>query len=127
MSDKREPMDATTRERLVGQPKTNRERNAYALDVLIEEVLALFPETTYEVSGRDGRNTALHVQFYAEDEDLWTLLGLLDNDPRIEEVLFEESDRLVLVALRPNLRTQDSRDPFGLDDAYLTLTEEDGL
>lgn len=122
-----EPMDPSVPEVSQARPVRNRGRNAYALDTLIEEVLALFPETTHEVSGRNQFNTHLHVSFHTEEfERLDELLALVEGDHRVEEVLMEAEDRTILVALRPNMRTQDSRDSFGLAEAWDVLAEKYG-
>lgn len=122
MTDKTEPMDPSVHERVTGIAHHPRERNAYALDTLITEVMDLFPETTYEVSGRDLRGVALHVQFFIEHEGLAALLTLLDSDPRVEEVVRDDEE--VLVALRSSARTQDSRDSFGLTEAWEVIAED---
>lgn len=110
----------------------NEPRSVYALDTLVEEVKALFPETTYEVSNFDGRNAAHDVQFQitseADNAALPELLGLAipASDPRVEEILLDAEDGLLLVSFYKNARVQDSREPFGLNDAWAILGEEDG-
>lgn len=123
-----QPMDPEAVESSVPVgPVANRQRNAYALDTLIEEVLSVFPETTYEVSGYNAFNTALHVVFHTEEfERLDELISMVADDHRIEEVLYESEDRTILVALRPNLRTQDLRTPFHLPAAWTILSEKYG-
>lgn len=122
------PMDDSVIERPQGEAKTNRSRNAHGLAVLIKEVLDLFPETPYETSGMDGRNTALDVSFDftgldSQDRvDAISLLLVLTDD-RIRAV--DAEDGLVLVQFHSNPRIQDSREPFGLDDAWIVLTEGD--
>lgn len=122
-----QPMDASIRENKTGTAATNRQRNCYAMKTLIAEVLALFPETSYEVSNYDGRNVAHDVQFDItsipdEDQDLFTLLmGMLgdtayNQDSRITEVIIDPEG--ALVSFRANARTQDLREPFGLADAW---------
>lgn len=120
------PMDDSIRELAVGGAATNNKRNAYALVQLVSEVRDLFPETLYEFSNYDGRNTALDVTFDAYDEpDLQRLLALVKADPRVDDVLI--ADGQVLVMIRPGLRTQDSRDSFRLAEAWEILaTDEEG-
>jgi hypothetical protein len=115
------PMDPAAKE---GTPTLQaRERNCYALNQLVKEVTALFPETSYEVSNRDGRGVAHDVQFQKVD-GLDTLLELLgdpayNEDPRITEVIVDEE--YVLVSFRANPRVQDDRSPFGLAEANAIL------
>ena len=103
------------------------QRFCYAGHTLVAEVLGLFPETPYQVSGRDGRGVALAVQFdlSALEKDradqLAALLFLAVDDHRIEEVLYE--DALLLTAFKSNARTQDDRSPFGLNGALAILDE----
>lgn len=122
-----EPMDSSVPEVTGAPPVANRQRNAYALDVLIGEVLEVFPETTFEVSGVNRFNTALHVAFHPEEfERLDELLALVEDDPRVEEVLAEPEDHTILVCLHANLRLQDSRELFGLSEAWVILAEKYG-
>lgn len=127
MSKERKEMDPSAREVSVPEVHVNNQRLAYALETLIAEVMELFPETLHEVSNYNGRNVALDVRFHSEDDfdDLSTLLRLVADDARVAEVLVDEDDSYVLVALRPNPRTQDLRDPFNLGDALLVLAENE--
>lgn len=126
--DKTGPMDDSVKEATVGTAATNAPRQCWALKTLVSEVQILFPETPYEVSNIDGRNTALDVQFdlttldSQERADLIVLLLSLDEDPRVAEVMGE--DGLVLISFKSNALTQDDRTPFGLADAYQILIEE---
>lgn len=119
------PMDSAVREALVGTPATNNARKCYAMETLISEVAELFPETTYEIAGIDGRNTALEVVFdisMLDTEDRERLLGVLMltvHDPRVEEVLHDSDS--VVVAFLSNPRLQDLRDTFDLSGAYGVL------
>ena len=96
-----------------------------AMETLIGEVAELFPETTYEIAGIDGRNTALEVVFdisMLDTEDRERLLGVLMltvHDPRVEEVLHDSDS--VVVAFLSNPRLQDLRDTFDLSGAYGVL------
>lgn len=122
-----EPMDASMPEVQTPEVRTNTQRNSYALDALIEEVRNLFPETAFEVSNYDWRNAALDVQFTTDEEDLPRLLSLVDTDERVAEVLDDGAGTL-LVSLHPNPRVQDSRETFGLAEAYKALSgTEDAL
>lgn len=125
-----EPMDDSVREHAVGTAPTNQRRVCWAIKTLVDEVHALFPETTVEYGDYDGRNTALSVAFDltplpAEDAqiDLSNLLDILGTDERVSRVV--RSDVEVGVSMRSNPRTQDSREPFGLADAYLILSGDD--
>lgn len=134
MKDKTAPMDDGAPESKTATPTTNSPRTCWAVKTLVAEFQNLFPETTVEYSNHDGRNTALSVTFdltaIPEDErtDAALLMELL-NDPaynedrRIEYVLIE--DEQALVTMRSNPRTQDSREPFGLSEAYEVLAGED--
>lgn len=105
---------------------TNRERNVYALDTLVKEVVALFSETTYEVSNRTRFNAALDVQFDThESSGLSVLLSLVEDDERVAEVVVDVDD--VLVRFRGNPRLQDSREPFGLAEAWSVMNESAGV
>lgn len=134
MNDKNTPMDDGAPESKTATPSTNSPRNCWALKTLVTEFRELFPETATEYSDRDGRNTALSVTFDLTgipegDRQSAALLLELLNDPahnedkRIEYVLVE--DEQALVKMRANPRTQDSREPFGLTDAYEVLAGED--
>lgn len=124
----RQPMDASAPTAPAGTvPIANRQRNAYALDTLIAEVLEVFPETTHEVSGYNALNTALHVAFHPEEfERLDEVLSLIEDDVRVEEVLAEREDHTILVALHPNLRLQDLREPFNIKAAWTELADKYG-
>jgi hypothetical protein len=109
---------------------TNNPRNAYALDQLIEEVEALFPDVHYELGHRSARHVAHSVRFDLTDNtmDLRQLLVLMgdpayNEDVRIEEVVADAES--VLVIFRPNATTMDDRTPFGIGVAYGVLTETD--
>lgn len=134
--DKKEgtPMDAGAPEAAHGTPSTNSPRACYAIKTLVDEFRNLFPETATEYSNRDGRNTALSVTFdltsLSEDArtDATILMNLLDDpayneDKRIDYVLIE--DEHVLVTMRSDSRTQDSRASFGLAEAMLVLSGEE--
>jgi hypothetical protein len=122
------PMDPTTKEARVGTPAANNERACYAAKTLVAEVNELFPETPFEYSNHDGRNTALDVTFDLNGMDndaaldLHHVLGLIDSDARVAGVIVE--DEAVLVSFRSSPRTQDLRDPFGLADALMVLSGE---
>jgi hypothetical protein len=122
-----QPMDPGAPEVRTPTASTNRRRDCWAIKTLVAEFLALFPETPYETDGYDGRNTALHAQFdlsvldQPERDTATALLELVETDERVAEVLAE--DDYVMVLMHSNPRTQDSRNSFGLGDAYLVLTE----
>lgn len=121
------PMDAGAPE--VSNPVISplRKRNAYALDTLIKEVAALYPEATATVSQYDGRNTALAVTFdVTESEGLADLMELVSVDRRVLKVVTETLDEITqtLVVLHSAPRIQDLRDSFNLESAFLVLAEE---
>lgn len=124
-----EPMDPSASEARVGTAAINNSRVCYAAKTLTKELSALFPETPVQYSNYDGRNTALDVEFdltvldEPERSDLRNLLDLLDADNRVEEVITDEDS--VLVSFFSNARTQDSRDSFGLAEAWQELTDPD--
>lgn len=127
---KTEPMDAKIKEVQNPTPATNNQRVCWALKTLVAEFLELFPETPVEYSNYDGRNTALDATFDmtvmsgTDDELMATaLLRLLVSDERVATVLAEDS--AMLVGVRPGPRTQDSREPFNLNDAFMVLIEAD--
>lgn len=121
------PMDASITENRVGTVHVNTKRNAYALVQLVDEVRHLFPETPYEFSNYNGRNTAMSVTFdlTAMDNDeaitFCQLLGLVKADQRVLDVITDDGQ--VLVDLFPSPRYQDRRESFSLADAYEILTE----
>jgi len=130
-TDKMQPMDATIRERQNGIVATNSKRVCWAIKTLVAEMADLFPETPVEYSNHDGRNTALDVTFdlsVLDDEDRSTLIALFtlfdfNADPRIEAIIAE--GQRVLVSMKANPRTQDSRESFGLAEAWGVLTDGD--
>lgn len=127
---KNEPMDAGHPERKEGAPSVNRQRVCGAIKQLVTEVHALFPETPVDYTDYDGRNAALAAifdasVFDAEDQSLLAdLFEAVKTDVRIESVDMAEDQVFVLV--RASLRTQDSRDSFGLVRAHEVLTEDEG-
>lgn len=132
--DKGQPMDPTYRESAVGTMHVNRPRIAWALKQLVAEVEALFPETAVTYGNEDKRNTSLSATFVCTDPTLADLLGLLDDpayneDRRIESVTAQQAEgepEEVTVTLLASARTQDSRTPYGLADAYEVLVGHDG-
>ena len=127
---KTEPMDPTARENAVGAPRQNNRRICGAIKTLVAEVLDMFPETPVEYSNYDGHNAALDVTFdlsVMDAGDVYDFTGLMtlfdfDADRRVDQVI-REDDRL-LVSMRPNARTKDLREPFGLAEAMAVLTED---
>ena len=124
--DKTTPMDPSARERAIGTQAQNHPRPCWAMKTLIAEVMDLFPETTYEESGYDGRNTALDVVFDVHEcPDLARLLECVRTDDRVVDVDYDQHGQMVLVAFRAQPRMQDSREPFGLADAWSILIDEE--
>lgn len=131
MDKKNQPMDDSTVERKTGTPTTNHQRVCGAIKQLVKEVTDLFPETIVEYSNYDGRNTALDVtldfsKVGEEAADLLLLFSLdFDAEPRVDYVLVGDESKTVMVSMISSLRTQDSRDEFGVVDAYEVLTGDD--
>lgn len=122
-------MDPSIPEVAVAAPMHVQRRACWAVETLAEEVTALFPETAVEHSAYNGRNTALGVTFdctMLDDED-WTVarkvIGLIPVDARVQEIVVDGDQRALYVEMFANARTQDSREPFGLADAYALLIE----
>lgn len=112
-----------------GVSTSNQQRLCWSLETLASEVEALFPETVLTPSNYTGRNVALDGQFASEKADhdvLRSLLHLVRDDERVAGVLVDDSDRVILVSFHKNTVTQDSRDPFGLSEAYDVITEMEG-
>lgn len=126
--DAPQPMDPSVREAVSPEPSTNRSRPCWALQTLVTEFHKLFPETPVTFSGYDGRNTALDGCFdlttlHGSDRAMAVaLLQILTSDPRVSEVLGDEDQAIVSFHSSP--RTQDLRDPFGLEDAFDILADE---
>jgi len=123
-------MDDGIRERNVGEARPNAPRQCWAIKTLVAETAVLFPETPVEYSDYDGRNTALSVTFDLTslpggDSVLFNnLMAILDTDERVKEVIASDYDQ-AYVLMHSNPRTQDSRDPFGLDDALSILSDDE--
>lgn len=122
-----EPMDPAIREVPEPQPVQTRKRNAYALETLRDEVVHLFPETqdAFDISGIDGRGVAHDITFDLtvipeEDRDGFaSLIHLIEDDHRVAQII-REGDQ-VYVSIVTDARHQDSRDTFGLNDAWMVL------
>lgn len=124
-ADYPEPMDPTHVDS-ASAPTGNQPRVCYALKTLIAEVSALFPETTVETGDVDGRNTALSATFTTDNADFLLLMDVLDlTDPRVESVAVDDQTKSTKVKMRSNPRTQDSREPFGIGEAWLILAGDD--
>lgn len=123
------PMDDGIRERSVGEARPNNQRQCWAIKTLVVETHTLFPETPVEYGDYDGRNTALSVTFDCSmldetEQVLFTdLLRILDTDERVKDT--EVGSDQVYVLMHSNPRTQDSREPFGLDDALSILSDDE--
>lgn len=125
-------MDPTAKETAVAAPQENAGRACWAIETLREEIEALFPETAHDYSAYNGRNTALGVTFdlsMLDDEDFDIALDVLNlavSDLRVADVQHDVKEQTVYVEMHSNARTQDSRTPFGLADAYALLIETEG-
>lgn len=112
----------------VGTPAMNNKRACYAAKTLVAELHEMFPETPVEYSNPNGRSTMLDVSFdltvfdASEEDSVTTLLELIHTDARVEEVIIENGT--VLVSFKASARTQDSREPFGLGDAWDVLCDD---
>lgn len=122
------PMDDTIRENPVGITATNRQRPCWAIKQLVAEVQELFPETPYEISNYDGRNVGLGVTFDLTTLDggdsvlFNNLMSVLDTDERVAEVITADYDQ-TFVLMHGRATTQDSRESFGLADAWSILAD----
>jgi hypothetical protein len=125
------PMDPGAREDSTGVVQKNNQRPCWAIKQLVSEVTDLFPETAYLVEGYNERNVGLEVVFDLVDQDgLGLLLELLGDpahniDVRIKSVETDEEKGESRVTFHNRARTQDIRDSFGLDEAWLILAGED--
>ena len=118
-------MDPSAKEQTTPEAPRVSTRDAYAVQTLVAEVTALFPETTYETSHTNAFNTRLVVAFDdGETPDLYPLLELIETDPRVRGVDRDSIENYSVVEFHDSLRTQDSRDPFGLAEAHAILTAE---
>lgn len=128
------PMDDGIREVAEGTPFTNRQRQCWAIKTLVAEVDHLFPDTPITYGDYDGRNTAMSVEFdlmnvdepdrtYATD--LFRMLGdsAHNEDARIKSVDIVGWEVKVTIKTHPIL--MDTRDSFGLIEAWAVLFEED--
>lgn len=126
---KNEPMDPTTREVKNPVVATNRQRNCFALDTLVKEVRALFPEVEWEADDYDGRNVAHAVTFNPNGTDpidgLCDLLFLVESDNRVSYVTVGGVYTHVRVEFHHSARTQDNRESFDLADAWVVMGEPD--
>lgn len=123
-----EPMDNQIKENLVGEPIRNNQRVCWAIKTLVNEVHSVFPETPVEYSNYTARNVALDVAFDLTtiDADLRgpvsDVLDLLSLDMRVARAFTEEDQSMVSITSSP--RTQDSREPFGVDAALRDILRD---
>lgn len=116
-------MDPSVREQTTPVKPSNNPRDAYAVLTLVNEVMDLFPETSYETSGPNSFNTNLVVAFDdSESSDLYPLLTLVESDARVLRVDRDSIEHRTFVEFHNSFRTQDSRAPFGLAGAHDILT-----
>lgn len=126
-----EPMDPGAQETTTPVVVVNHPRVCYAAQTLVAEVETLFPETPVEYANVNGRNVSLDVIFDLssmdghERDNFTALLELCRGDLRIAEVVVaDESDQSsVLVSFHNSALTQDLREPFGLEEAWLVMAE----
>lgn len=97
------------------------QRVALSLTTLIDEVQALFPETTHEVIDFNGRKVGYSVSFATHESPGLADLILLISDPRVEGTIYDPKEELAFVSLHNNPRSMDSRDPFNLAEAWEVL------
>lgn len=128
------PMDDGIREREVGVAAPNRQRECWAIKTLAAEVDHLFPDTPVTYSDHNARNAALSVEFDfmgLDDDvrpyalDLLTMMGdsAYNEDSRIASVSVVGWEVKVTMKAHPIL--MDTRDPFGLPEAWAVLFEAD--
>lgn len=123
--EKGAPMDPTFREDKTPVVASNRQRDCYALATLRMEVLDLFPETEWEVSEFDGRNVGHAITFTTpEEESLSDLLLLIESDHRVSQVTLPVIGQ-TRVEFHHSMRTQDSREPFNLAEAWAEMFNGD--
>lgn len=129
-----EPMDDGIREQAVGVAAPNTQRQCWAIKTLVAEVDHLFPDTPATYGDYTTRNAALSVEFdlmgveepaRAYAIDLFTMLGdsAHNEDARIASV--EVVGWEVKVTMKPHPILMDTRDPFGLPEAWAVLFEAD--
>lgn len=105
--------------------KMPRQRVAYALMTLIEEIEELFPETTIEIVDRNGRGVGYAASFATHESPELKELILLLRDPRVEGTIHDDKEDLAFVSLHNNSRTMDNRDPYDLASALAVLREDE--
>lgn len=126
MSDKKipEPMDATAPERQSsGEAPVSRQRPCWAVATLVAEVSDLFPETSHEVGGYNGRDVGLKVTFTSTEEGLEELLTLAVSDARVDFVHHHVQEGHVDVVFHNRPRIYDLREKFGLAEAWSILED----
>lgn len=124
-SDAPQMMDPDAKEVQRSVNKMPRERVAYALLTLIEEIEDLFPETTVEIVSRNGRGVGYAASFATHESPELKELILLLRDPRIEGTIHDEKEDLAFVSFHNNPRTLDSREPYDLASALAVLREDE--
>lgn len=121
------PMGGDLPEDRTGSSPAPVSRNVWAIDTLIEEVVALFPGTKYETGSPNVFNANMFVAFTPAEEnevDLHLLLLTLEEvDERIATVQ-SDGDGRVIVGIAANPVLRDSRKPFGVKDAAVGLDLE---
>lgn len=123
-----EPMDADAPERAVAAPTANRQRECYAMMTLRSEVETLFPETSISFGDPDGWGVKHEIIFdmsmldEAEFKSASLLLSMSLLDDRVVAFAKDEEEQSMAVEFVTDRRYRDSRETFGLDDAWLILT-----
>lgn len=104
-------------------------RNCWALEVLVEEVVALYPEVDVTTTDVTSRKVGIEVTFGGWDADheeneplLPAVLACVEGDSRVAEVT-ETGTQGVSVRMHANPVTMDQRDPFGIRDAYTIMLD----
>lgn len=110
-------------------------RNCWALETLIAEVRAIYPEATYSISEVGRRQVGIAATFEGWDANhegtepsLPQVLACVEADHRVAEVTSATSDESgdnawVSVRMNANTVTMDQRDTFNVGDAYAILTD----
>lgn len=124
--EKNVPMGGDLFEETRGRAEPLDNRNCWAIDVLVEEVTALF-QTEAETSEPNWLNANTVVTFSpatTEWEDMALVLPVLEDDERVASLAVDEKKGTMTVSIVANAILYDTRDTFGLDSAVLGLDRE---
>lgn len=102
-------------------------RHCYSIDTLVSEVLGLFPETIVTYGDPNGRDVALSATFETEESGfgpLREILSIVGLGERIAMVSTDLVGGRITVFVRNTPATYDSREQFGLAEAFAVLIED---